>query len=425
MNGGLNVLRLVPVWATFYAVLFLSGCSPDEPSSPTPSESLIEAMSDTAGEHWEKHQDPTYVCPMHPQIVRNEPGSCPICGMDLVLTEIKGGDEDAPEVEISARVINNMGVRTGRVERGRLWKRIDTVGRVLYDEDAVVHMHPRSSGWVEKLNVRAVGDPVRRGQTLMAFYSPDIANAIEELLLALADRDTGRFLDRSNRMVEAAKRRLRQFGAPTATVDRIVETRRSMRRIPVIAPSAGIVTQLGARDGMYVTPAMEMFTIADASKIWVLVDVFEHQMAWVETGLSADIRVAALPGRAWEGRVDYIYPELDPVTRTLRVRLRFDNEDGALKPNMLADAVIWGGPAHNVLHIPRAALIETGESRRVVKALGQGVFKPVEVVTGLRVGEWVEILNGLSEGDEIVLSGQFLIDSESNLQASFRRMGDS
>ncbi|MGB0722158.1 MAG: efflux RND transporter periplasmic adaptor subunit [Gammaproteobacteria bacterium] len=386
------------------------------------AQSVAMSKGEQAKEHWEKHQDPTYVCPMHPQIVRNEEGSCPICGMDLVLTEVSGGDDEHPEITVSAQVINNMGVRTTKVERGRLWKRIDTVGRVLYDEDRVVHLHPRAPGWVEELDVRAVGDTVQRNRRLMAFYSPEIVNAQEELVLALAELETGRFPKRAAAIVDSAKNKLRLYDVPNATIRAIEKTRKTQDTIPVLAPADGVVTQLAARDGMYVTPSMEMFTIADVSTVWVLVDVFEHQMEWVKQGLSADIEVAALPGRTWEGQVDYIYPELDPVTRTLRVRLRFDNADGALKPNMLADAVIWGGPADDVLYIPREALIETGENQRVVKATGKGTFKPILVNTGMRSGGSVEILGGIKEGDEIVVSGQFLIDSESNLQASFRRM---
>jgi Cu(I)/Ag(I) efflux system membrane fusion protein len=177
-----------------------------------------------------------------------------------------------------------------------------------------------------------------------------------------------------------------------------------------------------AREGMYVTPGSEMFTIADLTDVWVMVDVFEHQLAWVAPGKEAEIRVPAYPGRTWEGVVDYLYPDLDPKTRTLRVRLVFPNPQRDLKPNMFADVAIDGGSKKDVLKIPREALIVTGERQSVVKALGEGRFQPVDVVTGMQTGGQVEILSGLDEGDEIVVSGQFLIDSESSLQASFRRM---
>jgi Cu(I)/Ag(I) efflux system membrane fusion protein len=165
-----------------------------------------------------------------------------------------------------------------------------------------------------------------------------------------------------------------------------------------------------------------MFTIADLSRVWVMVDVFEAQIDWLAPGLNAEIRVPARPGKVLEGRVDYLYPVLDPKTRTLRVRLVFENPDMALKPNMFADVVIYGGPKHDVLKIPAEALIVTGERSTVVKVIEDGRFQPVDVVTGMeRAGE-VEILSGLEEGDRVVLSGQFLIDSESSLQASFMRL---
>jgi len=175
---------------------------------------------------------------------------------------------------------------------------------------------------------------------------------------------------------------------------------------------------------MYVTAASAMFSIADLSRVWVLVDIYEHQIDWVAPGLGAEIKVPARPGRSWQGKVDYLYPELDPKTRTLRVRLVFDNPGLVLKPNMFADVVIYGEPKRDVLKIPAEALIVTGERESVVKVLAEdsGGFQPVDVVSGMQQGGEVEILSGLDEGDEVVTSGQFLIDSESSLQASFTRM---
>jgi Cu(I)/Ag(I) efflux system membrane fusion protein len=173
-----------------------------------------------------------------------------------------------------------------------------------------------------------------------------------------------------------------------------------------------------------VTEATEMFSIADLSRVWVLVDIYEHQIDWLKPGAAAEMRVPARPGRQWEGEVDYLYPELDPTTRTLRVRLVFDNPDLSLKPNMFADVEIFAGPKREVLKIPAEALILTGERAAVVLALGDGRFQPVDVVTGMQRAGEVEILSGLEAGVRVVTSGQFLIDSESNLQASFQRLGE-
>jgi Cu(I)/Ag(I) efflux system membrane fusion protein len=173
---------------------------------------------------------------------------------------------------------------------------------------------------------------------------------------------------------------------------------------------------------MFVPPSMELFTIADLSRVWVQVDIFEHQMDWVRVGNVAEITVPAFPGKTWEGRIEYIYPELDAMARTLRLRLVFDNPDLQLRPNMFAQVTIYGGPKQDVLVIPKQALIVTGQRKAVVKRIGENRFQPVDVVTGMHSGEQVEILNGLKQGDEIVVSGQFLIDSESSLQASFSRL---
>jgi Cu(I)/Ag(I) efflux system membrane fusion protein len=416
-------LRIAAVAALALLCPALIGCDGDPRVEP--SEPLAEARDDTWPEHLEKHRDPTYICPMHPQIVRSEPGTCPICGMDLVLQEVEpDGGDDAPVVTISPAVVQNMGVRTAKAERGRLWKRIDTMGRIEYDEDRMAHIHPRADGWVERLYVTAEGEPVTRGQTLLDLYSPKIVNAQEEFLLALQERSTrsGISPQRTRQLVDSARTRLRLLEVPESVIEEIERTGEVRHTIPLQSSHEGVVIRLGLRDGMYVDPAMEMFTIADITKVWVEVDVFEHQMDWVRVGRPADMRVPARPGRTWEGAVDYVYPELDPETRTLRVRLRFDNPDGVLKPNMFADIIVWGGPKHNVLSIPRAALIMTGEHEKVVLALGEGRFRPIEVETGMRTGERVEVLDGLVEDDEVVVSGQFLIDSESNLRASFRRM---
>lgn len=380
---------------------------------------MAEAVKDTALEHARKHLNPKYVCPMHPQIVRDEPGNCPICGMALVEKQIEGDADKRPTVQISGEVIQSMGVRTARVERGTLWKYVRTVGTVEYDETHLAHVHPRADGWIEQLDLRAEGDEVKKGQVLAHLYAPQILSAQVDFLIALNPQEGA-----SRVKADKARNLLRLLAVPEAVIREIERTRQTTNTVPVEAPEDGVVTKLMAREGMFVTPASEMFTIADLSRVWVMVDVFEHQLAWLRPGLSAEIRVPAYPGRVWEGKVDYLYPDLDPKTRTLRVRLVFANPEGLLKPNMFADVTIYGGPKRDTLKIPREALIVTGERESVVKALGEGRFQPVDVVSGIKRGAEVEILSGLAEGDRIVVSGQFLIDSESSLQASYLRMSE-
>lgn len=403
--------------ALAFAFAGVAGC---DQGVPPPSESVAEAMGDTAMEHALKHLDPKYVCPMHPQIVRDEPGTCPICGMDLVKKMLDPMTGKHPEVRLSSAVVQTMGVRTAKVERGALRKHIRTVGRVEYDETRIAHVHPRAEGWIEGLKLRAEGEPVTKGQELAALYSPEILSAQVDFLIAL-EPGSGVRWDK----VDKARNLLRLLDVPDPIIRDIERAKETRNTVPVLAPIDGIVTKMVAREGMFVTESSEMFTIADLSQVWVMVDVFEHQIAWIEPGLHAEISVPAHPGRKWEGLVDYLYPDLDPKTRTLRVRLVFPNPELSLKPNMFADVVIFGGPKPDVLKIPREALIVTGERETVVKALGDGRFQPVDVVSGMQRGDEVEILSGLSEGDAIVVSGQFLIDSESSLQASFMRMEDT
>ena len=409
------VTSLLPPAAAILVLLALGGCDAEE----TPSEDMTAAMDDTALEHAAKHMDPKYVCPMHPQIVKDEPGDCPICGMDLVAKMMDPMTGKRPQVTLTPAVIQTLGVRTAGAERGTLWKHIKTVGRIEYDETRLAHVHPRADGWIESLDLRAEGEPVKRGQRLAEFYAPNILSAQVDFLLA-QDR-TG-----AQRRVSEDKARniLRLLDVPDDIIREIERTGEPRNRIPIRAPIDGIVTKMVARDGMYVTEASEMFSIADLSRVWVMVDIYEHQIDWLREGLSAEMTVPARPGRTWKGRVDYLYPELDPASRTLKVRLAFDNPDRSLKPNMFADVVIYGGPKRDVLKVPAAALIVTGERESVVTALGDGRFQPVDVATGMQHGGEVEILSGLEPGDEVVISGQFLIDSESNLQASFMRMAE-
>jgi Cu(I)/Ag(I) efflux system membrane fusion protein len=423
----LKNLLYVAVLVMLSTLFLLTGCdSQDSTASVTPTESLQQAADDSVIEHARKHADPTYVCPMHPQIVRDEPSNCPICGMDLVLQEASTPEEGSgefgpPIVTIRPETLQNMGMRTAPVERDDLSRRIETIGNVVYDEDRISHVHPRASGWVEELFVRAEGEVVKPGEPLLSFYSPDIVTAQEEYLLALNGIKTSP-TPRGRDMLQAAQRRLRLLDVPKSVVDNLAKNRQVQETIPILAPTGGVITKLGIREGMYIKPEMELFAISDVASVWVEADVFEHQMDWVEADNPVAIQVPALPGRTWEGKVDYIYPELDPKTQTLRVRLRFANPDGALKPNMYAQAVIASRPKEDVLTIPREALIVSGGDERVVIALGDGRFQPKTVVPGMRSGDRLEILEGLQAGDRVVVSGQFLVDSESNLQASFRRM---
>ncbi len=407
----MKMLGLIPV-ALLIGVL-LAACD----RQPVPSESLDQAMQDTALGHAAKHADPKYVCPMHAQIIRDRPGSCPICGMDLVpmqAGDVTGQDRENPVVDISPAVVNSMGVRTAKVVLGRLWRGINTVGYVNYDESRLSHVHLRTEGWIERLNVKSEGERVRRGEVLFELYSPALVTAQEEYLQALAVGNKP--------LIDASRERLLALGLTSGQVNGLRKSRKVSQRVSFHASQDGVVASLNVREGMYVKPVTEVLSLADLSSVWLLAEVFEQQSEWVKVGQPADVRLSYLPGRQGEGRVEYIYPSLNSKTRTLKVRLRFDNPDELLKPNMYADVTLYGGPKQGVLYIPREALIRTGTRQRVILALGEGRYQAREVVAGLESGEFVEIISGLAEGKEVVVSGQFLIDSEASLKASLMRM---
>ncbi len=433
--------------------LVLAACG-DESQMPVGDET--SSNKETALGHAEKHLDPSYVCPMHPQIVKDEPGSCPICGMDLVLKEPEpqqqvGGEKkilyyrhphnpsitsDKPmkdemgmdyvpvyddggglSVKISPVVENNLGVRTAKAERDTLWRKIDTVGYVDYDESKISHIHLRTRGWIEKLYIESEGERVKKGQLLFDVYSPELVTAQEEYLQALDSRHKG--------LIKASKERLVALGISQQQIDDLNKNRQASQYVSIYARQDGIVARLGVREGMYVMPQIEVMSLADLSSIWIQAEIFESQVEWVKAGQPADVQLSYFPGRSWEGKVEYVYPGLNPKTRTLKVRLQFDNPDETLKPNMFADVTIYGGPKRGIVVIPSEALIRTGDEQRVILAMGEGRYQPRKVNAGIETGGWVEIKRGLSPGDMVVTSGQFLIDSEASLKASLQRMSSA
>ncbi len=351
--------------------------------------------------------------PMDPNYRRDEPGKSPM-GMELVPVYADEVDGQPGVVSIDPTIINNLGVRTAKAERGPLSRQIETVGYVGYDEDTVQHVHTRVDGWIERLETKASGDPVKKGQLLFELYSPTLVNAQEEYLTALRSDNT--------LLRKASRERLAALGVNANEIARLDKERSIRQRVRVIAESDGVIAHLGVREGIFVTPSTEIMSIAELDTIWVLAEVFERQSAWVKAGQHAMVELDYVPGETWHGEVDYVYPELDPKTRTLKVRLRFDNASTVLRPNMFARVSIMGDDIGNVVHVPREALIRGGKVNRVVVALGDGRFKAQPVTIGIESGDRVAIRRGLSQGDEVVTSGQFLIDSESNIEAALSRM---
>ncbi len=355
-----------------------------------------------------------WVAPMDPNYRRDKPGKSPM-GMELI-PFYAGGETDASTVTISPAVVQNLGVRTAKSELTRLWRGIDTVGYVGFDESKVSHIHLRTEGWIEKLVVDSEGDRVKKGAFLFDVYSPLLVSAQEELVTAIA---TG-----NKTLISATKERLSALGISSKQIRELQRTKKVRQIISVYSPQDGVVSRFPVRDGMFVKPSQDVMTLADLSSVWLLAEVFERQAEWVEVGQPAEVRLSYIPGRVWKGKVEYIYPTLDAKTRTLKVRLRFDNPDEKLKPNMYANVRIFGGAKEDTIVIPLEALIRTGREERVIIALGDGRFKARIVKAGIESGEFVEILEGLDAGETVVTSGQFLIDSEASMRASLNRMED-
>lgn len=352
--------------------------------------------------------------PMDPNFHSDKPGMSPM-GMKLVPVYANSGGNDNSDVKIDPDVVNNLGVRTAEVHRGSLSNRIEAVGYVGYDEDTVTSINTRAAGWIEKLAVNSVGDTVQRGQLLYELFSPKLATAEREYLTALASG--------SSSLIKASQQRMHALGFTAGQVRKLKRTRKVSDRVARRADSSGVLTKLSVSEGAYVVPSTQVMKLADLSTVWVLVDVDGSQAGLLHKGQKATATFDAFPGHRRQGTVDYVYPALNATTRTVKVRLRFDNQDRRLQPNMYAHVRIASAPQTNAVYIPNQALIRTGHSQRVIVALGQGRFDVCPVETGISSGDQVEILKGLQPGQWVVTSAQFMIDSEANVNAAALRLG--
>ena len=354
--------------------------------------------------------------PMHPTKHFDKPGKSPFMDMQLVPKYADRAASDsrgapASSIEIDPRVVQTLGIRLAPVEQSSFARVVDTVGLMAVDEHRIEAIQVREPGWVERLEVRAVGDSVRRGQLLAGVYAPDLLATQQELLIARSSNDPA--------LIEAARRRLGLFGLSDAQIARVEKTGQAERRIDYYAPFDGYVMELGARQGAAVEPGATLFQLANLSSVWMIAEVPEAQAAWVNTGNPAEAEIPALPGERFEGKVDYLYPELTQATRTLKVRVVFNNPGAHLRPGMFATAHLRGPTQESVLTVPTEAVIKTGTRSIVIVADDATHFRPAAVRVGAEHGGRSEILEGIQLGQSVVASGQFLIDSEANLRSAF------
>jgi multidrug efflux pump subunit AcrA (membrane-fusion protein) len=424
----MNAKKSIPL-VLLVAVAAAGGWLANDLRSPAPGESATSAPQTGSGPcsggaealYWKAPMDPTYV--------RNEPGKSPM-GMDLVPV-CPGEGEAAPAggVKIAPELIQDMGVRTAAVERRDLTRSVRAVGRVDYDERLVEHVHTKVQGWVEKLHVEYEGEMVKRGQPLLEIYSPELVSTQEELLLAARYRDStaeSPFADvksGGDDLFRATRRRLELWDIPDRDIERLLDSGVVRKTLTLYAPAGGVVTHLMVRNGMEVTPDENLYTVADLSRVWVYADIYEYELPWIAQGQRATAELSYMPGAKFEGRVAYVYPFLDPKTRTVRVRLEHENPDLILKPEMFTNVRIEAETRSGVLVVPEEAVIRSGRRNLVIVSLGEGRFRPQEVTLGLDSGEgWIEIRQGLRESERVVTSGQFLIDSESKLQEAVEKL---
>jgi membrane fusion protein, copper/silver efflux system len=378
-----------------------------EPEGMSTAPATAGAIAESKPQYWYD--------PMHPAEHFDKPGKSPFMDMQLVPKYAK----DAPpgSIAVDSRVVQNLGLRLAKVEQGSFARVVDTVGSVGVDEHRIEAVQVRQPGWIERLDVRAAGDSVRRGQLLAGIYSPDLLATQQEFLIALSSSDP--------QLIEAARRRLALFGLSEAQIARVEKTQQVERRVDYYAPFDGYVMELGARQGAEVQPGTMLFQLADLNSVWVTAEVPETQAAWLKPGDRAEVEVPALPGERFEGQVDYLYPELTQATRTLKVRVVVRNPHKHLRPGMFAAAHFRSMTQDHALTVPSESVIKTGTRSFVILADDDTHFRPARVRVGAEQGGRSEILEGLTLGQNVVASGQFLIDSEANLRGAFDNLAGS
>jgi multidrug efflux pump subunit AcrA (membrane-fusion protein) len=359
-----------------------------------------------------------YRSSMNPSFISKLPGKDTM-GMELVA--VHEGDPGAEQrgILLDGATLQRMGVRIAPVRRERLTRIVRALGRVDFDETRVSNVNMKFDGWIDKLWVDETGQFVAKGAPLFAVYSPELMASEEEYLQALRGAAAGPY---AARMVQAARERLLQFDVPASFIDEIGASGKAQRNIVIRAPSKGFVVHKTAFVGTFVKMGANLFTLADLKALWVVADVYESDAAWVFRGQAATVEFDYLPGQVQEAKVDYVYPTMDLTSRTLQVRVVLPNPRVVLKPGMFATVRIHAQPTGETLVVPAEAVIHSGERSVVFVSLGNGRFEPRDVKLGISSDEKYQVLSGVKEGEAVVTSGEFLLDSESHLKEAVEKM---
>ncbi len=417
-----------------------------------------------------------WTCGMHPQVIQDKPGLCPICGMKLVpvkgtpAPEVKpeqgakerkvkywrapmdpnfisdkpgkspmGMDlipvyEDEQPIESGVRVdpgfLQNFAVRTIKAEKGSIPVDTGTIGTLTYNEKNIASVNTKFEGWIEKVNVNYVGEPVSKGQVLFEIYSPQLVTTQQEYLSSLQYLEklkaggNAEAIDRAAALVEASGERLRYWDVTPAQVEALKQRGTIARTLKIQSPVSGVVVAKmdTALEGMKLSPGMNVYKIADLSSVWAQIEVYEYQIQYLHLGQTASMTIDAFPGRRWSGKVIYLDPSLNKQTRTLKAYVEIANTDGKLRPEMYANIELHTPAVTGAVRVPSEAIIHTGERSVVVIEKSKGVFEPREVQLGAIGGGYQEVRSGLRAGEMVVTSSQFLIDSESNLKEAISKI---
>lgn len=370
-----------------------------------------------------------YRNPMNPEVTSPVPAKDHM-GMDYI--PVYADEDEATEVAGTVKIdpvtTQSIGVRIATAERRAMSRDIHTVGRIDYDEKKIVRLHPKTEGWIEELFIHETGQSIQADEILLNIYSPQLVSSQQEYLLALSNLEklgASSFQDvrkGADELVENALTRLQMLDVPEHQIEDLKKTRKVKKHLHIHSPAAGTVVNVGARQGQYITPRTELYFIADLSHVWVFVDVFEEELPWVRVGDSAEMRVQGIPGKIFKGQLTYIYPYAERQTRTIKARLEFPNDALELKPDMFADVTIRAQPKENVVSVPSEAVVRSGLREKVFVVETPGKFEPRDVTVGVSSEGWTEILDGVAPGEEVVVSAQFLIDSESKLREAASKM---
>ncbi len=400
-------------------------------TSPTPKKApdgmdYVPVYEESGGQRGEK-KIAYYKDPMHPWYTSDKPGKAPDCGMDLV--PVYEGESDTKGIKIDPTTVQNIGVKVEDVVKRKLNKEIRTVGKVDFDERKLYSVNTKIMGWVEKLYVDYTGKAVRKGERLMELYSPELVSTQEEYLQALSYRkklnegavDEAR--NQADELVNSARRRLLNWDIPESEIRALEQRGTPKKTMTIYSPADGIVMEKMVREGQNVMAGMELYKVADLSTVWILADIYQYDLPWVKVGQTAEITFDYLPGKSLKGKITYIYPYLNEDTKTAKVRIEVANTKTLdLMPDMFATVKIASPLSVEAIVAPDQAIIRTGERNIAVIALGGGYFEPRDVKLGVQSEGYVQILDGVRVGEKIVVSSQFLIDSESNLKAAISQM---